>query len=217
MRHSNVTVIFIPENHIGFDATHIGFPSIKGCHGIVLQTGAGLYGYHAFGGEKPEQAQLRASAFEQFVQQREIAYEAKKIYAACNLKKRYYGEGLKAKWKDEIKKYADEFHLDYGSVKGFDLSTKVQDTEEDGKTVEASSYVEMRLTDGKVKVYYKRWAKMQEHGPAITPPATDYKRIHPAGTLHPPTSPSVQPVTVIETDSNKGKIHQVSSFSFFGV
>ena len=104
-----------------------------------------------------------------------------------------------------------------GDIKGYNLSSKVHDKVVNGKTEEESSYVEMRLANGSVTVHYKVWSKMQDQGALITPPATEYQRIHPNGTLHPATSPTIQPVAVIATPSNKGEIHEfgwLSSFSY---
>ncbi len=60
-------MLFLKENQVGFDRHVLGFPSVKGCHAIVLQSGTGLFGLHSFGGSRPEQVGPKAKAFGEFV------------------------------------------------------------------------------------------------------------------------------------------------------
>ena len=209
-----IGLIYLPEHHAGFDASCIGFPSISGCHAIVLHSDNGLYGYHALGGERAPQTAVRATGFASFVRQHNVNFAPKRLYGACFLNARgYSGNDKKQGWITEITAYADALGMNHNLIRGFDLGTKIKEQVVNNNTVTQSAYVEMRLVNDNVEVFFKRWSKMKDsNGAAPVYAAQDYKKIHQTnGSLLPPDQ-VMEPVEIIETSSNKGKYHKVSSF-----
>ena len=94
---------WLAEREVGFDTDKIGFPSIDGCHAVVLQTGSGLYGFHNYGGSATDAFKERSDSFEAFVQQHFVSRGAvAQLYGVCFRNKRGYSAGDKlAAWKDE--------------------------------------------------------------------------------------------------------------------
>lgn len=116
------------ENEVGYHATHMGFPSIRGCHAIVLVTASGLFGLHNYGGDNPDQWTDRATAFAGWV----TAHPrwqggAAALYGACFVttvagSARGYGTSNPAlNWKSELKKFADMLNFP-GKIFGLDLA-----------------------------------------------------------------------------------------------
>jgi len=206
-------MIYLYEHHAGFDPDGIGFPSLSGCQGILLQTTAGLYGYHSLGGESNPKAHNRAAGFAKFVQAHSIVNVAQKLYGACFLQGRGYSQTDKmAGWRAEIDEYANA--VGCNDVQCIDLSPKIV-----GKVVKqnghvhvgtVSAYVEFRLVNGECKVYYKNWSKMNESVAApLTPTAQEYTKIHQInGALIAPDK-AMKPVEIITTRWNKGELHQM--------
>ena len=43
---------YVGEREVCYDPNELGFPSIMGCHAIVLVNANGLFGFHNYGGER---------------------------------------------------------------------------------------------------------------------------------------------------------------------
>lgn len=118
---------FLGNNHIGFDATELGFPSIAGCHAIVLVTATGLYGLHNMGGADPGQWEGRSGAFGTYVKGQGGSYGATMLYGVCFAtgdNSRGYGNAGKTGWLNELVSFAKK--VDYaGPIWGYDLSDQL--------------------------------------------------------------------------------------------
>lgn len=197
-------MIYLGENFVGFDAEGIGFPSIDGCHAVVVQTDKGLFGYHNFGGSDAAQFAGRAQALAQFITGHAKNGTIKGIYGVCFHKKRPYTAG--SSWDDEMKAFAQA--LGYtGDMFGFDLS-------KDSKLGADSCYVEYRLKSGKVSIEYKRHVKTEAGTPFDVKPA-DLKFIKKtgAGYVVEAKGTSVTPYGIIATKANKGEMHAVTKLN----
>ena len=209
-------MIYLYEHHAGFDDTTVGFPSISGCHAILLQADNGLYGYHSLGGVSADSAKRRAVGFAQFFRNHAIGATPQVLWGACFLHSRGYGSAGKQGWKAEISEYATAVGLGANDVRGFDIGSGIPEIKVNGTTQTLSAYVEFRLTKGKITIDYKRWSKMKDSSTAaLTPGAGDYFKIHPTkGTLDNPDK-AMKPCEIIVTKSNKGQIHDASSRGMF--
>jgi hypothetical protein len=202
-------VISLGEDYTGYDATSIGFPSIDGCHAIMVQSENGMYGYHSLGGSQLNRYKPRATAFASFATNHKKWGSAIGVYSVCFRSKRGYrskpedGEG----WDKEIKEFADAVNF-HGNVLGFDLSTTSIDKD--------SSYVEYRLENGGISVYFKRWPKMERANATRTSHKDDLKYIQSVGasaTLKDAPKLDTPIDSVIRTFWNKGEIHKVDASS----
>lgn len=117
------------ENEVGYHADHMGFPSIRGCHAIVLVTASGLYGLHNYGGDNPDQWQDRATTFANWVtNHNRWQGGATALYGACyftasgNSARGYGTSNPLVNWKGELKKFADLLGF-HGKIYGLDLGT----------------------------------------------------------------------------------------------
>lgn len=115
-------MLYLAEREVGFDPEEIGFPSIDGCHAVVLCTENGLYGFHNLGGSAATSFAERSQSFAAFVSQHFISRGTDQhLYGTCFRNKRgYSGADKLAAWKDEMKAYAAA--LGYtGPVTGYNL------------------------------------------------------------------------------------------------
>ncbi len=119
---------FLGNNHIGFDATELGFPSIAGCHAIVLVSANGLFGLHNMGGADPGQWEGRSAAFGTYVKGLGGSYGATMLYGVCfatGLNSRGYGTaGAKTAWLGELQAFAKKVHYN-GPIWGYDLADQL--------------------------------------------------------------------------------------------
>jgi hypothetical protein len=144
---------YLNEHECGFHVDGIGFPSISGCHAIVLNTDNGCFGYHNAGGSAETSWKTRAEAFAGYVRNH-FYYGAKhrRLYGVTFVDDaRGYSldQSRDKSWKQELETFASE--LGYGGkIRGFNLS----------KTALAggSAYVELRRTGEKCEIWVKRWA-----------------------------------------------------------
>ena len=201
---------FLNEHEVGFDAGHIGFPNLADCMAVVLVTQNGLFGHHITPGNARQ-----AGAFSSFVRSRNPG-TLLRLYGTCYRTRRYGGsQSPKADWKVEMTRVAGLLNY-HGRVTGFDTSsgTDIASTE--------TTYVEYQRDGGKCKVYYKRMSKMdltKAENPASDPtqrvyrlPGTDGYTNDPADfALKDQPMKIVDTAAIIRTDSNKGKLHEVSS------
>jgi hypothetical protein len=117
------------ENEVGHHANHMGFPSIRGCHGIVFVAASGLYGLHNYGGDNPDQWNDRAETFASFVTTHPSwRGGASALYGACfvtqvNGSGRGYGTSApRVNWKAELVKFADKLQF-FGPIWGYNLAS----------------------------------------------------------------------------------------------
>lgn len=154
--------VFLAEHQIGFDANLVGFPSLGGCMGVVLEVPAGLYGFHF-----TPNSHRQAGAMQTFVNNHDpnALAAATHLYGSCRFGRRYAGADKAAAWRAEMIQVADM--LGYtGPISGYDLSGS-RHIPKDTKGAE-SAYLEYRLGGGGgCSVHFKRMAKMSATpGPA---------------------------------------------------
>jgi hypothetical protein len=198
------TMIFLPEHKVGFDLNSIGFPSISGCHAIVVQVAGGLFGYHAYGGSTANAYSQRSPAFAGFVTGH-ASYGGGPvlgIYGAAFRKLRYSDEDVG--WRQEISQYARDLRYT-GKIRGLNLSDVVTE----GNASGASAYVQFDLANGEITVRYKNWSKMQLAGQVAGVGAANYKQLTPKGdnTRVEDTAHGMSAAKIIVTASNKGSMH----------
>ena len=144
----------LAEREVGFHPEQIGFPSIDGCHAVVLCTANGLYGFHNLGGSAATAFAERSQSFAAFVTQHFISRGTLlHLYGTCFRNKRgYSGADKLAAWKDEMRAYAAA--LGYrGPVSGFDLGSMGYGAR--------SAYVEYRKAGKGCTVHCKPWNEMK--------------------------------------------------------
>lgn len=156
---------YLLEHQMGFDTNCIGFPSIQGCHAVVYQTSAGLYGFHIAGGSANADWALNAGVFRQFVASLNgLANPGTRLYGASFVgnNQRGYSPVATTNWKNELLAIASA--LGYtGKISGYDLFKTLGSN--------ASAYVEYRVNGPKCNLYVRRW-DANEHPP--TAPNTDF-------------------------------------------
>ena len=92
--------IYLNENQAGSDRQAIGFPHLLICMGVVMQTGAWLYGYHF---DNPNRTTESAAAFADFIASRGgKAANAVRLYGVANWSVRYHGGGKNADRKSVV-------------------------------------------------------------------------------------------------------------------
>jgi len=146
---------YLGNNHIGFDSTALGFPSIKGCQAIVYQTSQGLYGFHdmkAWGGKPVDEA--KSKTFALFVQGLNIPHEehAVCLYGVINQTEQYGSDdkGIKD-WKGMLLLVTKALKFK-GPIYGYRVTEHITKGE--------SVYVRFDKEDTKCRISYKRWSKM---------------------------------------------------------
>jgi hypothetical protein len=152
-------MIYLDERQVGFHTSILGFPSIDGCHALVLQTTSGLFGMHIVGGErKPQNADpgwdSRAKAFAAFVRSHFITGDFVHLYGTCfRSSKRGYIDPKLESWKAEMKAHAKALGF-RGPVSGFDLAKAT------GWPGGDSAYVEYRKVFDSCYIAYKPWSHL---------------------------------------------------------
>lgn len=143
----------LAEREVGFDPTSIGFPSIDGCHAVVLCTSSGLYGFHNLGGSGQSSFAERSQSFAAFVNQYFITRgTVHHLYGTCFRDKRgYSGADKLAAWKEEMRAYATALGYS-GPISGFDLERMNYGAK--------SAYVEYRKSNKACTVHCKPWNEM---------------------------------------------------------
>lgn len=147
-------MVFLGEREVGFHPDAIGFPSIDGCHGVVLLTETGLWGFHNLGGSAATSFAERSKSFAAFVSQHFLTRGVfKQLYGTCFRNKRCYAEADKlAGWKAEMTAYATALGY-HGTVSGYDLDKMGY-----GKK---SAYVEYRKNGNSCTIQVKAWPEMK--------------------------------------------------------
>jgi hypothetical protein len=151
-------VLHLFNNQVGFDRTTLGFPSVEGCNAIVYQTVQGLCGLHNYGGSSPDQHELRATAFNAFVQQLNIQHmdQSRNLYSVINSTNRYdcRKQDGRQSWVAEMRAFAKGLKF-RGTVHLIALTAHLE---------KGSVYIQYDLNgngDG-CDVSYKKWSKMKE-------------------------------------------------------
>lgn len=144
---------YLVEHEGGFDAAALGFPSVQGCHAIVLQTAVGLWGYHNAGGSGPDHFAPRSILFQKFINDHFLGDPGKGVCLyGCTFvsnNQRGYAGTPKNSWKAELKQFAATLGFK-GTIRGYDLAQSLTGAHD-------SAYVEFRRTGGSCNVYIKRW------------------------------------------------------------
>ena len=146
-------MLYLAEREVGFDLDTIGFPSIDGCHAVVLESGSGLYGFHNYGGSATSSFAERGQVFATFVNQHFVSKGVlTHLYGVCFRGKRGYAHSDKLKaWKEEMKAFAAA--LGYrGTVSGYNLDLTGFGAK--------SAYVEYRKGPTGCTVHCKPWVEM---------------------------------------------------------
>lgn len=166
------------EHEMAFDTNCLGFPSIQGCHAIVYQTNAGIYGFHVAGGSAAEDWPLNGQVFSDFV----LAHGGGLIPAGSRLygvtfvdvQRGYFPEPKKPKWKGELVEFASK--LGYtGKISGYDLDKRLP-TVQGGAA--PSAYVEYRVNAAKCDVYVKKWDGPHQPNRTANIERTNHKSKH---------------------------------------
>ena len=154
-------MIWLGEREVGFDLNAIGFPSIDGCHAVVLLTDTGMWGFHNFGGSGASSFAERSQSFAAFVSQHFLTRGvAKHLYGTSFHNKRgWAGADKLAAWKDEMKAYAAA--LPYtGKVSGYNLDKMGYGAK--------SAYVEYRRNGNDCDVFCRAWTDMTHDKELLT-------------------------------------------------
>ena len=144
---------FLMEHEVGFADNELGFPSIQGCHAIVYQTAAGLYGYHNAGGSASDRWKPRAVRFAEFVRTHAGGTIPKgtRLYGISFVgnNQRGYSPKPKDNWKGELITFAAELNYT-NKISGYDLDKGLPGG---GK----GAYVEYRKNGSKCDVHIREW------------------------------------------------------------
>jgi hypothetical protein len=158
---------FLLEHQVGFDTAMLGFPSIQGCHAIVFQTSAGIYGYHSFGGSAADKFQPRAQKFREFIENLGNLTPATRLYGCSFVgnNQRGYAGVPAATWRQELVAYASAFNYT-GKISGYDLSKTLAGASD-------SAYVEYRINGTKCDVHIRKWDQFggDAHPPTVANPS----------------------------------------------
>jgi hypothetical protein len=112
--------VYLNEAQAGCDRHLVGFPALRVCMGVVLQTRAWLYAMHF---DDPGETRALAQGLLAFIRERggNVA-NAEVLYGASNWASRYGGaRNLKNAWKDDMREIADVLGF-HGRARGFDTS-----------------------------------------------------------------------------------------------
>ena len=154
---------YLMEHEMAFDAQQLGFPSIQGCHAIVLQTNTGLYGYHVAGGSGDNLWERNARLFAQFVNGHGgNANTASRLYGASFVGNNQRGYQVphfqvneyRRKWKAELVTFASALRYS-GTISGYDLHKSFA-------AGNVSAYVRFTANGDKCDLQVRQWA----HGDA---------------------------------------------------
>ena len=114
---------YVGERELVYDPSELGFPSISGCHAILLVTAQGLFGFHNLGNERPGDWPALSGAWGQFVTTHVRGGRGgRMLYGVCYPEtKRGYTGVKKAQWLAELAAFADKVGYT-GPIWGYDLA-----------------------------------------------------------------------------------------------
>lgn len=162
---------FLMEHEMAFDDDEIGFPSIQGCHAIVYQTGAGLFGYHNAGGSGDDRFKPRAVKFSEFIRSLDgFSSPGSRLYGCSFIgnNERGYSGVATAKWKLELVTFATELNYT-GKISGYDLHKTF--------TQKESAYVEYRRKGAKCDVHIRAWDRKEHPATKTNPDRSAHKSL----------------------------------------
>lgn len=196
--HRKIKMIYLLEHEIGFDPNCIGFPSIQGCHAVVYQTSAGLYGFHIAGGSANGDWAANANVFRQFIDGHGgLNHPGTRLYGVTFVgnNQRGYSLSVRDNWKGELQQIASA--LGYtGKISGYDLFKTLGNN--------TSAYVEFQARGPKCKLYIRRWAHDQTTKVPNTNPDNHKIRIRPPGQV-----PTLGPLASVITSLDRGQLTHV--------
>lgn len=141
-------MVYLNEHEVGFDTALVGFPSIQGCHAIVLVTAKGMFGYHNAGGSGKDAWPRRAGGFAQFYNEHFLRGPGTRLYGVTYVtNQRGYGGVPADRWKAELVTFATSLGFT-GKIRGYNL---------DLSAALPSAYVEFRKVVDKAEIYIKSW------------------------------------------------------------
>jgi hypothetical protein len=199
--------VYLNEAQGGCDRELIGFPHLLLCMGVVMQTGAWLYGYHF---DNPNDTQGNADAFAGLITKLGgTSANAVRLYGVGNWAVRYEGGGKNA-WRTEMQTIATALGY-HGRVSGFD--TGIIDPQ-DGTYVEfVPEYPQERC-----RIYYKRNEKMTyTNAPLAKLPTKNVVAFtsDATGAMVPKQQGMMiytSTADIVATASNKGRLHELNYF-----
>ena len=149
------------EHEFVFHPTTIGFPSLKGCHGLVYVTDAGLFGYHNYGNEYADRYDVRFALFKTWVTGHPQGRSpGRAVYGACYLTCptgdpntiRAYSDPKRTNWIAELAAFAAAANNFTGPIYGYDLGK----SQHQGSTI-----VEFTKVGGTCVVQARQWVDHQ--------------------------------------------------------
>jgi len=198
--------VYLNEAQAGCDQELLGFPHLLICLGVVVQTGAWLYGYHF---DRPSGTQQNAVAFADFIKTRGGGINnAVHLYGVCNWSSRY--DNGKDDWRAEMQAIAGVLGY-HGKASGFD--TSIIDPRH-------GTYVEFmpEYPQERCRIYYKRNEKMVFSNAKIdilpTRTIASYTADFNTGAMRPQPGQIAYTAdaAVKATSSNKGELHELNYF-----
>jgi hypothetical protein len=138
------SMLYLMSREVGRDANCIGFPSVKSCLAVVVQTTQELIGWHVFNTPR-NQTITDAGAFAQYVTANANGH-AVRLYGATTRAERGNNPG----WKQELLDIAQALHY-HGPATAFDMNVAGE-----GSYVEFVRDANARKCD----IYFKRNSKM---------------------------------------------------------
>lgn len=142
--------IYLLMNECGFDADTVGFPSLQGCAGVVLQTTTGLFGWHIFGAVPTRDLAVMAPQFGSMIDNHPNKGTPVKLYCA-RFRRFRPGNG----WREELEAIATGIGYT-GKCGGYDIGKDSSLTKDDSAYVEFHRRGDKRRCD----LIYKRSKKM---------------------------------------------------------
>jgi hypothetical protein len=152
-------MMYINENHCGYDSDALGFPSINACQAIVYQTTQALYGFHDYKvgagfSTQEEVDNMRFAQFALYVQNQNIVHggNAVALYGVI-LRGLQYRENKQgqSEWEATLLRLATNLGFQ-GSVRGVRLDKHVGTTD--------SVYIRFDRKPTECKIRYKTMSKM---------------------------------------------------------
>lgn len=149
-------MIYVGNNHVGFDREALGFPSVLGCQAVVYQTRAGLFGFHDMkGGGGVDVDPAKAKAYAQWVQATSINFQSQALclWGVINQTHQYGSDqqGMAA-WKTMLVGVAKAIKFK-GPIRGVRLTRHLDPTD--------SVYIRYDVVGTGCRIRFRRWRKME--------------------------------------------------------
>lgn len=149
-------MIYVGNNHVGFDREALGFPSVLGCQAVVLQTRAGLFGFHDMkGGGGDDVDPAKAAAYAQWVQNVSMNFkgQALGLWGVINQTHQYGSDqhGMTA-WTTMLVGVAKALKFK-GPIRGVRLTRHLDPSD--------SVYIRYDAVGATCVIRFRRWRKME--------------------------------------------------------